>query len=106
MFTNGAGDRRKHSHQEGQILVLFVGGLIALLLGVALVVDGGNLMAGQRTVQNGRCVSPGRHGRHRAVPDGRQLRDRRDRDVSHLARGSVGPRGLQARSTAQRRPTK
>ena len=34
--------------RRGQVLVLFVGGLIALLLGLALVIDGGNVMAQQR----------------------------------------------------------
>ena len=37
---------------RGQVLVIFVGGLIALLVGVAIVVDGGNAMAEQRTTQN------------------------------------------------------
>jgi hypothetical protein len=49
MFNTKAYDR---PDQRGQVLVLFVGGIIALLLGVALVVDGGNLMAQQRTTQN------------------------------------------------------
>lgn len=43
--------RRRREH--GQILVIFVGGLIALILGVAVVVDGGNAMAQQRDTQNG-----------------------------------------------------
>jgi hypothetical protein len=38
--------------EGGQILVIFVGGLIALILGVAVVVDGGNAMAQQRDTQN------------------------------------------------------
>ena len=50
MFKPNAHDR---GDERGQVLVIFVGGIIALLLGVALVVDGGNLMAQQRTTQNG-----------------------------------------------------
>jgi Flp pilus assembly protein TadG len=41
--------RREH----GQIIVLFALGLVALVAGVGLVVDGGNAYAQQRAVQNG-----------------------------------------------------
>jgi len=44
------GSRRR---AEGQILVLFALGLIALLGGVALVIEGGNAYQNQRSVQNG-----------------------------------------------------
>ena len=39
--------------RKGQVLVIFAGGLIALIAGVALVVDGGNALAQQRATQNG-----------------------------------------------------
>jgi Flp pilus assembly protein TadG len=39
--------------QSGQVLVIFAGGLIALIAGVAFVVDGGNALAQQRGTQNG-----------------------------------------------------
>src|SRR5690349_18906507 len=39
--------------RSGQILVIFAGGAIAILAGVALVVDGGNALAQQRATQNG-----------------------------------------------------
>ena len=38
---------------RGQVLVIFVGGLLALIAGIAFVVDGGNAMAQQRVTQNG-----------------------------------------------------
>jgi hypothetical protein len=38
---------------RGQVLVIFVGGLFALIAGTAFVVDGGNAMAQQRATQNG-----------------------------------------------------
>ena len=43
------GIRRRRD--EGQVLPIFVGGLFALILGVAIVVDGGNAMAQQRDTQ-------------------------------------------------------
>jgi len=45
--------RRSHRRADGQILVLFALGLIALLAGVALVIEGGNAYQNQRSVQNG-----------------------------------------------------
>jgi hypothetical protein len=45
--------RRPQRRAEGQILVLFALGLIALLAGVALVIEGGNAYQNQRGVQNG-----------------------------------------------------
>ncbi len=45
--------RRSQRRAEGQILVLFALGLIALLAGVALVIEGGNAYQNQRSVQNG-----------------------------------------------------
>ena len=47
LFKPSAGPR------HGQVLVLFAGGLIALIAGVAFVVDGGNALAQQRATQNG-----------------------------------------------------
>ena len=47
---------RRHggpASEHGQILVLMVGGLLAVVILVGLVVDGGNLWAQQRIVQNG-----------------------------------------------------
>ena len=44
---------RSQRRAEGQILVLFALGLIALLAGVALVIEGGNAYQNQRSVQNG-----------------------------------------------------
>lgn len=47
---------RRHQSMEGargQILVIFVGGFFALIVAVALVVDGGNVFAQQRATQNG-----------------------------------------------------
>lgn len=47
--------RTTHSAQHrarGQVLVMFVGGFLALIAGTALVVDGGNAMAQQRATQN------------------------------------------------------
>jgi Putative Flp pilus-assembly TadE/G-like len=38
---------------RGQVLVIFAGGLLALIAGVAFVVDGGNALAQQRSTQNG-----------------------------------------------------
>lgn len=38
---------------RGQVLVMFVGGVLALITGVAFVVDGGNAMSQQRATQNG-----------------------------------------------------
>ena len=43
---------RPRNGQRGQILPIFVGGLLALIVGVAFVVDGGNAMAQQRSTQN------------------------------------------------------
>ena len=45
--------RRSQRRAEGQILVIFALGLIALLAGVALVLEGGNTYQNQRSVQNG-----------------------------------------------------
>jgi len=45
--------RRSQRRAEGQILVLFALGLIALCAGVALVIEGGNAYQNQRSVQNG-----------------------------------------------------
>lgn len=45
--------RRSDRHEGGQILVLFALGLIVLLAGVALVLEGGNAYQNQRGVQNG-----------------------------------------------------
>ena len=45
--------RRPQRRAEGQILVVFALGLIALLAGVALVLEGGNTYQNQRSVQNG-----------------------------------------------------
>ena len=45
--------RRSQRRGDGQILVLFALGLIALLAGVALVLEGGNAYQNQRSVQNG-----------------------------------------------------
>src|SRR3954454_7338234 len=45
------GDRRARA--RGQVLVIFAGGLVAILAGVALIVDGGNALAQQRSTQNG-----------------------------------------------------
>ena len=39
--------------ERGQVLVIFAAGLLALLIGVGIVVDGGNVMAQQRATQNG-----------------------------------------------------
>jgi len=44
--------RTRDRRSQGQVLPIFVGGLIALIVGVAFVVDGGNVMAQQRTTQN------------------------------------------------------
>ena len=38
---------------RGQVLAIFVGGILALIAGTAFVVDGGNAMAQQRATQNG-----------------------------------------------------
>ncbi len=46
-------DRRSDRRAGGQILVLFALGLIVLLAGVALVIEGGNAYQNQRGVQNG-----------------------------------------------------
>lgn len=46
-----------HRRQKGQAMVLLVGGMVALLAVVALVVDGGNLWSQQRIVQNGSDAS-------------------------------------------------
>jgi Flp pilus assembly protein TadG len=45
--------RRRARHEGGQILVLFALGLVTMVGGVALVVDGGLAYAQQRGVQNG-----------------------------------------------------
>lgn len=44
---------RARERARGQVLVIFVGGLLAIIAGTALVVDGGNAMAQQRATQNG-----------------------------------------------------
>ena len=44
---------RSKRRQSGQILVIFAVGLIAIIGGVAIVVDGGNAIAQQRATQNG-----------------------------------------------------
>jgi len=44
---------RARERARGQVLVLFVGGFLALIAGTAFVVDGGNVMAQQRATQNG-----------------------------------------------------
>jgi putative Flp pilus-assembly TadE/G-like protein len=38
---------------RGQVLVIFAGGIVALIVGIAFVVDGGNALAQQRSTQNG-----------------------------------------------------
>ena len=43
--------------RSGQILVIFAGGAIAILAGIAIVVDGGNALAQQRATQNGADAS-------------------------------------------------
>lgn len=45
--------RTGRGRARGQVLVMFVGGLLALIAGTAFVVDGGNAMAQQRATQNG-----------------------------------------------------
>ena len=49
MFARHGRTRRR---EEGQILVVFALGLIVLVSGVALVIEGGNLYQNQRSVQN------------------------------------------------------
>jgi hypothetical protein len=44
---------RHRQRARGQVLVIFVGGFLALIAGTAFVVDGGNAMAQQRATQNG-----------------------------------------------------
>ena len=44
---------RSRGDERGQILAIFAAGLIALLIGVGVVIDGGNAMAQQRDAQNG-----------------------------------------------------
>ena len=44
---------RRRSAQRGQALVLMVGGMVAVIAMVALIVDGGNAWSQQRIVQNG-----------------------------------------------------
>jgi hypothetical protein len=44
---------RARERARGQVLVIFVGGFLALIAGTAFVVDGGNVMAQQRATQNG-----------------------------------------------------
>jgi hypothetical protein len=44
---------RARERARGQVLVIFVGGIFALIGGTAFVVDGGNAMAQQRAAQNG-----------------------------------------------------
>ena len=44
---------RARERARGQVLVIFVGGFLALIAGTAFVVDGGNVMAQQRSTQNG-----------------------------------------------------
>jgi Flp pilus assembly protein TadG len=53
---NGRGTARRRASgnsQAGQTLVIFAGGLVAMLAAVALVLDGGNAFAQQRITQNG-----------------------------------------------------
>jgi hypothetical protein len=45
--------RSRRQRARGQVLVIFVGGFLALIAGTAFVVDGGNVMAQQRSTQNG-----------------------------------------------------
>ena len=45
--------RPEHRREQGQIIVVFALGLVALVAGVGLIVDGGNAYAQQRAVQNG-----------------------------------------------------
>src|SRR3954470_12116724 len=44
---------RRHDDESGQAIVIFAGGLIAILAVLALVIDTGNVWANQRMVQNG-----------------------------------------------------
>ena len=44
---------RTRSRERGQALVLMVGGMVAVIAMVALIVDGGNAWSQQRIVQNG-----------------------------------------------------
>ena len=44
---------RSRGDERGQVLAIFAAGLIALLIGVGIVIDGGNAMAQQRDTQNG-----------------------------------------------------
>jgi len=52
MKHSGGTAPRDHSQQTGQILVLAVLGIVAMIAGVALLVEGGNSYAQQRRVQN------------------------------------------------------
>jgi Flp pilus assembly protein TadG len=45
--------KRARANARGQVLVMFVGGFLALIGATAVVVDGGNAMAQQRSAQNG-----------------------------------------------------
>jgi Flp pilus assembly protein TadG len=53
MLRDRTVNKRDRRGQRGQILVIFAVGLVALLGGVAIVVDGGNALAQQRATQNG-----------------------------------------------------
>lgn len=44
---------RTKGDERGQVLAIFAGGLLALLIAVGVVIDGGNAMAQQRDAQNG-----------------------------------------------------
>ncbi len=49
--------RRSRRREDGQILVIFAGGLITLLLVVGLVIDGGNAFLNRRDAQNASDLS-------------------------------------------------
>jgi hypothetical protein len=51
--VNAHGPARGRERARGQVLVIFVGGLLAIIAGTAFVIDGGNAMAQQRATQNG-----------------------------------------------------
>ena len=44
-------------NESGQVLVLAVGGMLALIAMISVIVDGGNVWAQQRIVQNGADAS-------------------------------------------------
>ena len=78
--------------EGGQILVIFVGGLIALFLGVAVVVDGGNAMAQQRDTQN---------AADSASEAGDKFDELRERLRAALADGKVSLSRLKEQATRQ-----